>query len=365
MGVFDYSVADPAERRSLVCSWLGSLGRPPDRREASAAADYILGVSIPGTTLSERSEEYPVVTRGRGATHGKREVSYDALWEASESAGLYRPATDRLPSGYLEAKDSITEADLLELPALARNYEDVELLKAELGEAEGRRRMLVKRAIVERCRERYAMKVSHRGGVPRVSQGARPELPFSFGETRVDVGPDGMPVPHGGLSLMDPEHVRCLLANLPLLLEGAESDPESEASLAAYDLVGLLGRALSGEPLLADVLLANLSGASPEEVASMARERHGVDRGPQYFANLWSRRIPHVVARRAQEEYVARHHAEMGYPHWRICTRCGRCKPAHPLYFTRNSSTGDGYYSICKECRSKGGRRGKKEEGKQ
>ena len=34
------------------------------------------------------------------------------------------------------------------------------------------------------------------------------------------------------------------------------------------------------------------------------------------------------------------------------CSKCGEWKPVHPMFFGKNS-TKNGYYSICKDCRSK------------
>ena len=35
------------------------------------------------------------------------------------------------------------------------------------------------------------------------------------------------------------------------------------------------------------------------------------------------------------------------------CSRCGQMKPAHNRFFSKNSTSKDGWYSICKCCRNK------------
>ena len=37
---------------------------------------------------------------------------------------------------------------------------------------------------------------------------------------------------------------------------------------------------------------------------------------------------------------------------YKTCSRCGQVKLAHPKYFSKNSTSKDGFYSICKECRN-------------
>ena len=38
---------------------------------------------------------------------------------------------------------------------------------------------------------------------------------------------------------------------------------------------------------------------------------------------------------------------------WKKCSRCGQVKLAHNHFFSKNSTSKDHFYSICKECRNK------------
>nr|DAL81174.1 MAG TPA: Stc1 domain [Bacteriophage sp.] len=35
------------------------------------------------------------------------------------------------------------------------------------------------------------------------------------------------------------------------------------------------------------------------------------------------------------------------------CSKCGQLKPAHNQFFSKNKTSKDGLYSICKRCRNK------------
>jgi len=37
---------------------------------------------------------------------------------------------------------------------------------------------------------------------------------------------------------------------------------------------------------------------------------------------------------------------------WKKCSRCGQVKLAHNKFFSKNNSSKDGFYSICKSCRN-------------
>ena len=38
---------------------------------------------------------------------------------------------------------------------------------------------------------------------------------------------------------------------------------------------------------------------------------------------------------------------------WKRCSRCGQIKLAHNHFFSKNNTSKDHFYSICKECRNK------------
>ena len=37
---------------------------------------------------------------------------------------------------------------------------------------------------------------------------------------------------------------------------------------------------------------------------------------------------------------------------WKKCSKCQEIKLAHPYFFTKNKTSKDGWYSICKCCRN-------------
>ena len=37
---------------------------------------------------------------------------------------------------------------------------------------------------------------------------------------------------------------------------------------------------------------------------------------------------------------------------YKTCSRCGQIKLAHNKYFSKNKTSKDGFYSICKACRN-------------
>ncbi len=342
----DYGIRDAQGRLECVRGALAEDGRLSPQA-LSYMADYLLFVQEPGTTKAERSQEYPVVTRNREVTVSKRQVSYDELAERDGPA--LAVANDK--GQIMDPRDPVTQRDIDEVPGMREKAELVEDLKRQASQARGRRRYLLKRQLISTCQEQYVLKAAWRGGA-RVLCGEPRTASFDLPPERVRVGEDGFPRPEpGSVSLMDPAVVSAVLSGYAGLR--FPSDPGalgSDSHLAAMDLERLLRAALP--PLLYDVARMKVCGCSNEEIAGLVRRRHGVSHFHRYYSTLWRRRIPRLVARRAQEEYVMRHHDEMGYTEYKVCPRCGRRLLAHPMFFSRNTST-DGYYSICKRCRSR------------
>ena len=49
------------------------------------------------------------------------------------------------------------------------------------------------------------------------------------------------------------------------------------------------------------------------------------------------------------------HYTEEERGKWKRCSKCGQIKLANNRFFSKNNTSKDGWYSICKECRNKKG----------
>ena len=55
----------------------------------------------------------------------------------------------------------------------------------------------------------------------------------------------------------------------------------------------------------------------------------------------------------AEDDYLNWYYTYVEKGKWKKCSRCGEVKLAHNKYFSKNSTSKDGFYSICKCCRNK------------
>ena len=71
----------------------------------------------------------------------------------------------------------------------------------------------------------------------------------------------------------------------------------------------------------------------------------------EYISSLWRNKIPKLISEKAQEEYLVWYYTTQEYGKWKRCSRCGQVKLAHNRFFSKNKTSKDGFYSICKEAR--------------
>ena len=72
----------------------------------------------------------------------------------------------------------------------------------------------------------------------------------------------------------------------------------------------------------------------------------------EYISSLWRQKIPKILSEKAQEQYLIWYYSNVAYGHWKKCSRCGQINLANNRFYSKNKSSRDGFYSICKECRN-------------
>mgnify|MGYP003405023299 FL=1 len=79
----------------------------------------------------------------------------------------------------------------------------------------------------------------------------------------------------------------------------------------------------------------------------------GIKHSLEYISSLWRNKIPNLIASAAEDEYLDWYYLNVEKGKYKRCSRCGQIKLAHNKYFSKNNTSKDGFYSICKCCRNK------------
>ena len=106
-------------------------------------------------------------------------------------------------------------------------------------------------------------------------------------------------------------------------------------------------------PLYYDLVIMKIDGKSNLEIQEELQKKHGIKHSVEYLSSLWRNKIPKLIAEQEQQDYLTWHYTMIERGKWKRCSRCGEVKLAHNKFFSKNKTSKDGFYSICKVCRNK------------
>lgn len=114
----------------------------------------------------------------------------------------------------------------------------------------------------------------------------------------------------------------------------------------------LLDKALADSPIYERLVQLKIDGATNAQIHDTLQIEFHETRSVEYLSNLWRNKIPKLLASVAEDEWLDNYYLNFAPGSYKKCGSCGQIKLALPKYFSKNKTSKDGYYSICKECRS-------------
>ena len=106
--------------------------------------------------------------------------------------------------------------------------------------------------------------------------------------------------------------------------------------------------------LVYDRLVAlKVDGKQNQEIQEILEAEFNVHHTIEYISTLCRKKIRALIASQAEDDYLDWYYREVEKGKYKRCSRCGQIKLAHNKYFSKNKTSRDGFYSICKKCRSK------------
>lgn len=118
------------------------------------------------------------------------------------------------------------------------------------------------------------------------------------------------------------------------------------------DLDRLIAETLAPYPLYLDLLILKIDGRTNLDIQEFIEEKYGIKHSVEYISSLWRKKIPKLLAEQEKKNYLIWYYTEKERGSWKKCSRCGQIKLANNKFFSKNSTSKDGFYSICKECRN-------------
>ena len=294
-----------------------------------------------------------ILTNNRMVTINKRETSYEGLVSKLENGedGIYNMIIND-KNVLLDQKKEITPEDLEMIPGLKELKAAIAEVEAAAAIATGKKKYLLKKQIIEMRQDQYVIKNAFRQ--PMYCRSLTKTLAKINLDEKVFINEKGEIVSTGAINFFNPAHIVALLCNYSGLKMETWDKFNADMRWMLLDLERLVDRTLKEKyPIYYKLLIYKIDGKTNLEIQSLLEEEFGIKHSVEYISSLWRNKIPKLIAEQAGTDWLEWHFTQEECGKWKRCTRCGQVKLAHNKFFSKNSTSKDHFYSICKECRNK------------
>ena len=341
----DYTLQTPEERNELVKEILKETPEP-NEKYLEILADYLV-------LCMEKQEkkQKQILTENRMTTVNKRETSYEGLVSQLENGedGIYNLINESKTTIF-QPKVTITKKDLEEIPSLRQLREAINIWKIKLKQAKGRNSYIIKKALIEMQKDQYIIKNAYRkpivfNKINRSNCASKLIEDFTLDENNYIIP--------SGVSLCDPKVCSLILCNYSQLKQDGWGRFENDLWYLMESFDKIISEALEEYPMYEEIVRCKIDGMQNIEIQTILKQKYNITHSLEYISSLWRKKIPNLIASKAEDLELDWYYLNKEKGKYKRCSRCGQIKLAHNKYFSKNKTSKDGWYSICKECRNK------------
>lgn len=299
----------------------------------------------------QERKERKILTENRMTTVNKRETSYEGLASQLENGedGIYNLMNEN-KNQIFQPKITITKKDLEEIQPLRQLREAIDAWEAKLKVTEGKEAFIIKKALIEMRKDQYIIKDAYRK--PIIPKSIIHSKYYIELEDKTYIADSGEIIPQG-VSLIDPKVCSAILCNYSKLKGDSEDAVNSDLRCLLQDFDNIVTIALKKYPIYEKIIIYKIDGISNSEIVDKIQLKFGIKHTPEYISCLWRNKIPKLIANAAEDQWLNWYYLNEQKGMYKKCNRCGQIKLAHNKYFSKNKTSKDSFYSICKECRNK------------
>ena len=342
----DYTIESPEERNKIVQQILED-NPEPNEKYLEVLADYL----ILCMEKQERKQK-KILTDNRLATVNKRETSFEGLVSQFENGedGIYNLIKED-KNVIFQPKVTITKKDLEEIPQLRQLREAINIWDEKLKTATGRDAYIIKSTLIDLRKDQYVIKNAFRRPINLTKIIHSKNTPIL--NENITINEDGTLDLHDSITLLDPRVCSAILCNYSKLKEDSWGYFDNDMWYLIYDFENVCDKALEPYPLYKRLVEYKIDGLQNIEIQTALQQEFGIKHSVEYISSLWRNKIPKLIASQAEDEFLNWYYTAVEKGKFKRCSRCGQIKLAHNKYFSKNKTSKDSFYSICKCCRNK------------
>ena len=343
----DYTLKSAQERTAFVDKIIKE-GGPTSPRWLEIYANYIFDAQT-----KEEKKNKEILTDNRLVTINRNETSYEGLATKFENGedGLHNILKQNDKNVILSPKNPITEKDIEEVPGLKQLRESIEDTIKKIKTATGKAKYQLKTQLIELYQDQYIIREAYRKPI-RANKTTISfyNLPLDENITvleNYDVQSNSL------VSFFNKDHVAALLRSFSLLKQQIHNQINSDFYYLINDFENLIESSLKEEyPELYEITQLKFHGMDGNKILTILKNKFEITYTLEYLSSLWHNKIPKLIAEKAKDEYLEWYFTFKEKGKWKKCSCCGEIKLASPRFFSKNKSSRDGLYSVCKKCRS-------------
>ncbi len=341
----DYTLDNPEDRNNLVKQILEE-NPDPGERYLEILADYLI-------LCMEKQEkkEKKILTENRMTTVNKRETSFEGLVSQFENGedGIYNLVTND-KNVIFQPKISITKKDLEEIEPLRQLKEAITIWENKQKTATGKDAFIIKKTLIELRKDQYIIKNAYRKPIVPIKLIHSKHIIALDGE--VSINEDNGEISYTGFTFLNPKVCEAVLCNYSKLKEDSWGNFENDTWYMICEFENLVDKALLKYPLYMRIVEYKIDNMQNVDIQLLIQQEFGIKHSVEYISSLWRNKIPKLIAETAEDEWLNHYYTFDAIGKYKRCSRCGKLKLAHNKYFSKNKTSKDGFYSICKECRN-------------
>lgn len=333
----DYAVNSVEKRKKIVEEIIARVGEENLRpNDLERLANYL----VFSPDLKTKKE---IVSQSRVNTIRKREVglknnNFDII-EADDKNKIAAPHI------------TITKKDINTIEPLKQLYEAIVQTEKVYKKTKNKK---LKKMLIEMRKDQYIIKSAYTKPIFFL-QPLKSSTVFNYDEDTMYFTEEGniKMISENRIDFTKSKHIAALLKFYSSLVQNSYFDLENDMRWILKDLDNLIEKTLSDKPMYHDIIIMKIDGKSNQDIKNFLIEKYNKNYTVEYISYLYKHRIPSMIAFQYKKDWVEWFYTYKVKGNWKKCSRCGEVKLAHKFFYSKNTSSKDGFYTICKECRRK------------